>query len=61
MIVSVDLNLCESHGECVFLAPDVFEFGEDGVLQFREQPDESRREACEEAAAACPVQAITVA
>lgn len=61
MIVSVDLDLCESHGECVFLAPDVFEFGEDGALRFQEQPDESRREVCEEAVAACPVQAITAA
>lgn len=43
------------------MAPDVFEFGEDGVLQVQEQPDESRREVCEEAAAACPVQAITIA
>ena len=33
MKVHVDMNLCQSHGECVFPAPDVFELGDDDVLR----------------------------
>ena len=29
--VHVDMNLCQSHGECVFAAPDVFELGDDEI------------------------------
>jgi ferredoxin len=58
--VRVDLARCESHGECCFAAPEVFELGDDDVLQWVEQPDESLRERCEQAARVCPVQAITI-
>jgi ferredoxin len=56
--VIVDMNLCQSHGECVFAAPDVFELGDDDVLRWKEEVDESRRAALEEAVAVCPMLAI---
>jgi ferredoxin len=60
MKVRVDMNLCQSHGECVFPAPDVFELGDDDVLRWKEDVDESRRAAVEEAINACPMMAISI-
>ena len=58
MKVHVDMNLCQSHGECVIAAPDVFELGDDDVLRWQEEVDEGRREALEEAVNVCPMMAI---
>lgn len=60
MKVNVDMNLCQSHGECVAPAPDVFQLGDDDVLQWQEEVDESRRAAVEEAVNACPMMAISI-
>jgi ferredoxin len=56
--VIVDMNLCQSHGECVYAAPDVFELGDDDGLRWQEEVDDSRREALEEAVNVCPMLAI---
>jgi ferredoxin len=56
--VHVDMNLCQSHGECVFAAPDVFELGADDLLRWKEEVDESRRAALEDAVDVCPMMAI---
>jgi ferredoxin len=53
------MNLCQSHGECAYVAPDVFELGDDDVLVWKEEVDESQREAVEEAVRACPMTAIS--
>ena len=58
MKVHVDMNLCQSHGECVEVAPDVFELGDDDVLVWQEDVDDSRRRDMEAAANACPMMAI---
>jgi len=58
MKVHVDMNLCQSHGECVVVAPDVFELGDDDVLVWQEDVDESRRDDMEAAVSACPMMAI---
>ena len=60
MKVHVDMNLCQSHGECVFAAPDVFELGDDDVLRWKEDVDESRRAEVEEAVNVCPMAAISI-
>ena len=60
MKVLVDMNLCQSHGECVVVAPDVFELGEDDVLRWTEDVEESRRAAMEEAVEVCPMMAIRI-
>ncbi len=54
------MDLCQSHGECCFAAPEVFELGEDDVLKWVEHPDESQREGVEQAVLTCPVAAITL-
>ncbi|MBS1882996.1 MAG: ferredoxin [Actinobacteria bacterium] len=58
MRVHVDMNLCQSHGECVAVAPDVFELGDDDVLRWTEEVDDSRRAALEDAVNVCPMAAI---
>jgi ferredoxin len=70
MRVVVDLTTCQDHGQCVFSAPGVFALDEKGKLAFRAETaagtytsgelDESLRDDVEEAADACPLQAIIV-
>lgn len=60
MKVHVDMNLCQSHGECVNVAPDVFELGDDDVLVWHEKVGEERRAAIEEAVNVCPMMAISI-
>ncbi|MDX3377026.1 ferredoxin [Streptomyces cyaneofuscatus] len=61
MQITVDLDLCESHGSCVFAAPEIFSFDDDDYLLYEAAPDDALREGAEKAAASCPVRAITVA
>jgi ferredoxin len=60
MKVHVDMNLCQSHGECVIPAPDVFDLGDDDVLVWKEDVPEERRAAVEAAINACPMMAISL-
>jgi ferredoxin len=60
MRIVVDLNRCESYGQCVFAAPTVFGWHGEESLEYDYAPDESLRREVLEAAAACPVQAIGV-
>ncbi|MFD5985175.1 ferredoxin [Streptomyces cyaneofuscatus] len=61
MQITVDLDLCESHGSCVFAAPEIFSFDDDDYLLYEATPDDRLRADAEKAAASCPVRAITVA
>lgn len=58
--ILVDRALCDDHGQCVFAAPAVFRFDDDERLQYDPAPPANRRGEVQEAAAACPVRAITV-
>ncbi len=69
MHIVVDLNKCQDHGQCVFSAPSVFALDAQGKLSFRAEAadtytsaelDEALRDDVEEAADACPLQAILV-
>ena len=70
MRITVDLAKCQDHGQCVYSAPAVFALDDEGRLAFRaetdgdryrsEDLDDSLRDDVEEAADACPLQAITV-
>jgi ferredoxin len=59
--VEVDPNICEGHGQCNAVAPDIYDLDDGGYCLIRSSevpPDlESQAEA---GAQACPVQAITV-
>jgi ferredoxin len=58
--IVVDLNRCESYGQCVYAAPAVFRLHGEECLEYDYAPDEVARNQVEAAAAACPVQAITI-
>jgi ferredoxin len=58
MRVVVDLNRCQSYGQCVFAAPEVFRFRGAESLEYDHGPDAGSHRAVERAALACPVQAI---
>ncbi len=60
MKVHVDMNLCQSHGECEAVAPDIFQLGDDDVLVWQEEVSEERRADMEEAVNACPMMAISI-
>ena len=60
MKVLVDMNLCQSHGECAVVAPEVFELGDDDVLHWEENVGEELREKVEEAVERCPMMAIRI-
>jgi len=58
--VVVDLNRCQSYGQCVYAAPEVFRFRGAESLEYNHVPDAESAIAVERAALACPVRAITV-
>jgi ferredoxin len=60
MKVTVDMNLCQDHGQCAIAAPLVFSINDEGHLEYDGNPDEAERFNVEEAADVCPVQAILV-
>lgn len=60
MRVTVDLALCQDHGQCAIAAPEVFKINDDGKLEFLATPEEAERFAVEEAADVCPAQAIAI-
>lgn len=60
MKIHVDMNLCQSHGECVAIAPDVFVLGDDDVLVWQEEVPDDRRADMEAAVEACPMSAISI-
>lgn len=58
MKVIVDMNVCQDYGQCVFAAPKVFQLDDAGHLVYESEPEGQERTSVEEAADACPVQAI---
>ncbi|MFH8791761.1 ferredoxin [Streptomyces sp. NPDC017941] len=59
MQITVDMNRCESHGQCVFAAPEIFSFDDD-YLVYEATPSDGLLDKAQKAAAVCPVRAITV-
>ncbi|MBK6887801.1 MAG: ferredoxin [Tetrasphaera sp.] len=60
MKVTVDMTLCEDHGQCAIAAPNVFRINDDGKLEYDANPEERELTNVEEAADVCPVQAILI-
>lgn len=60
MNVYVDMDRCQDHGQCVYAAPEVFALDGEGHLKYRHEVDESQRDVVEDAADACPMQAIEI-
>jgi ferredoxin len=60
MRIRVDMTLCETHAQCVFAAPEVFFLNDDDELTYDATPTDALGAAIEQAARACPVQAIAL-
>jgi ferredoxin len=60
MRVVIDLNRCQSYGQCVFAAPEVFRFRGEESVEYDHVPDPRFDREVHRAALACPVQAITL-
>ena len=58
MRVVVDLDTCQDHGQCVLAAPEVFRLDGSGKLAYVASPSAQLRDAVQEAADVCPLQAI---
>lgn len=58
--VHIDLNLCQSHGECVAIAPDLFQLDENDFIVWQEEVDDGRRADLEAAVNTCPMTAISI-
>jgi len=58
--ISVDYSRCESHAQCVFIAPDIFTLDDEGVNHYLEVVDDARRRAVQTAVETCPMQAISI-
>jgi len=57
--LTVDVELCEGYGNCVFEAEDYCELEDDGVIRLlRTEVDPADKERIELAVASCPVSAL---
>jgi ferredoxin len=60
--ITVDRDLCASHGQCEFAAPQVFSINDEGDLEVLDaSPPESERPAVEQAVRRCPSNALSLA
>jgi len=62
MKIHVDQSVCEGHGECVTVAPEFFDLGDDegAVHVLREALDEESLALARGAERVCPVGAISL-
>ncbi len=61
MKITVDFDVCQSHGLCTDAAPEIFEIRDDGFLYIlNENPPEGLRAKVMKAQRECPTGAITV-
>lgn len=58
--VLVDLNRCQSYGQCVFAAPAVFRMLHNETLEWDYQPQAAEDQRIVRAMHACPVKAISI-
>ncbi|MGC0369199.1 ferredoxin [Microbacterium sp. SLBN-111] len=62
MKIEVDWDLCVGHGQCEFVAPDIFTVNDEGILEvLDETPPETERGKVEQAIRRCPVRALALA
>ncbi|MFI7383824.1 ferredoxin [Streptomyces sp. NPDC049813] len=62
MHVEVDQPKCVASGQCVLLAPKVFDQDDDGIVELlTAAPDAEHHENVRESAAVCPAAAIRLA
>ncbi|WP_354700120.1 hypothetical protein DSM112329_00383 [Paraconexibacter sp. AEG42_29] len=62
MKITINLDICDAHGQCVMEAPDLFALDDDDevVRLLDAEPGEEHRKVAERAVQSCPVQAIAI-
>lgn len=60
LAVSIDRDACIGSGNCVKVAPELFELDDDSIVVFAKTADGTDRAAVLEACEVCPVEALTV-
>ena len=60
LVVRVDRLLCVGFGDCIEVAPEVWEFDDEGIVTFRDPAAEIPRERLLTSCDICPVDALTV-
>ncbi|MFG1923127.1 ferredoxin [Cryptosporangium sp. NPDC048952] len=58
--VDIDENLCNSYGNCVVAAPEIFDLDDETNIAVVQPGHPADDEALREAAADCPARAITL-
>ncbi len=58
--ISVDMDLCQHYGQCVFEAPKIFKLNDEDRLEYLAEADDSERDNVESAVDVCPMQAIRI-
>lgn len=60
LVVRIDRRACLAYGDCIDMAPDVFELDENGVCRFREDAGGTPRDRLVVACDVCPSDALSV-
>jgi ferredoxin len=60
LTLRIDRHLCVGFGDCIDVAPDVFELDDEGIAVLRDESGEATRELLIAACRSCPVDALTV-
>ena len=61
MKITVDRDRCQSHGQCEYAAPEVFQIDDDGDLEgLTPEPPEAQHDLVQQAVHNCPTGALTV-
>lgn len=60
MKIEIDRTMCIGSGNCVNLAPEVFELDEENLVDFMDDPQDIDQDRLIEACSLCPVDALGV-
>jgi ferredoxin len=58
--IEIDRTMCIGSGNCVNLAPEVFELDEENLVDFTDDPQDIDQDRLVEACSLCPVDALGV-
>lgn len=60
LTVRIDRLLCVGFGDCIDVAPELWEFDDEGIVTFREPIPDIQRERLVTSCEVCPVDALSV-
>ena len=60
LVVRIDRLLCVGFGDCIEMAPELWEFDDEGIVAFRDPAPHPGRERIIDSCAVCPVDALAV-